>query len=264
MLSLEASLIRQSSSQLPPIEEKELPVGRANESSFKANTRTEKKRRNFWWYIYWIFLPLGLVGGPLGLADLFSAVIRWHGWIGFAVAFWDERVSQPFGAVLKEVFQWVHLPSPPEAVVDYLTLSILFLVSIARAVVHMRAYVDDLGDDDTFILGFVMVPTAIVAWPLVLVGMVGSILYAIAEIMRLAISTMFDRLISLLPASAKWSFWKGSKPGAHEQGTAEKAKQSSEYFDTLLRILAMFVLALAPFLLFLGLWWVNSLSEPTF
>ncbi len=64
---------------------------------------------------------------------MLAGLIEWHGVFGFVVTFWDQSVSAPFGKVLAAMFAWVNLPRPPEILVDYLTLGILFFAGSMRS-----------------------------------------------------------------------------------------------------------------------------------
>ena len=91
-----------------------------------------RKRRTLWWWFTAIVTPLGIVGGPLALADMLSGVIQWNGWIGFATAYWDLYVSEPFGVVIQYVAQLFGIASVPPFVSDYLALGVLYVAAGIR------------------------------------------------------------------------------------------------------------------------------------
>ncbi|HPI47605.1 MAG TPA: hypothetical protein PLH23_05005 [Hyphomonadaceae bacterium] len=86
----------------------------------------------WWWFVFWILAPLGVLGGPLAIADLFAGVIEWHGWVGYLVSFWDENVSQPFGAVFGAIADFLHVPRFTEEFVDYIALGTLCITGMLR------------------------------------------------------------------------------------------------------------------------------------
>ncbi len=85
------------------------------------------------WWLVAIFAPVGIIGGPVALADLFAGIIRWRGPIPYLLAFWDENIGTPFAQLLAFIASLIHLPSPTEVISDYLTLSILLISSVVRA-----------------------------------------------------------------------------------------------------------------------------------
>jgi hypothetical protein len=178
------------------------------------------KDRGLLWWITAILAPVGVVGGPLAIADLVSGVIEWHGWIGFLVSFWEEKVSGPFGAVFGVIFDLLRLPRLSEAFVDYLTIGVLASSSFFRAATLFYPFDQlNLGSAQRFksivipIFIAVSLPLWAVLWPIL----------------------VFSILVTCI--GAYWS-----------TATTEERKIAS----------AVLVYSLAPFAIFALLWALNT------
>lgn len=120
----------------------------ASEKKVTDRPSTGAQRRSFWWWLGAVLAPLGILGGPVAMADLFSGLIEWRGPIGFLVSYWDRAISEPF----HRIFQFVVDSIPwdlsfPAWFSDYVALGILLVTSLYRALFLIVAYFPTLKSD---------------------------------------------------------------------------------------------------------------------
>ena len=78
--------------------------------------------------------PVGIIGGPLTIANMLSGIIEWQGIPQYLVNWWEIAVSEPMGRILGWLFGLVSLPQPPRFVADYLTLGLIYATTVFRTV----------------------------------------------------------------------------------------------------------------------------------
>lgn len=110
---------------------KSLPLKLANQIGLPHPR--EGGSRGIGWWLLAILTPIGVIGGPLVIANVLADVIEWHGPWGAAIQYWDDSVGAAFSTLFGWLAQSLHLPAPPWWLTDYLSLAILFQFSILRA-----------------------------------------------------------------------------------------------------------------------------------
>ncbi|MDC7696163.1 hypothetical protein PQU94_17950 [Asticcacaulis sp. DXS10W] len=130
----------------------------------------QKKRGILGWATL-AMTPLGILAGPISIASMVSHLIEWHGPAGYIVNFWKEEIRPPFRAsiewLLSLVEPWLHIPKPPDALVDYIIVSLLLTSCYLRA-----TYLVPKNDLRHTILNSLMY---LMFWPLVAMGVIISI-----------------------------------------------------------------------------------------
>ena len=103
----------------------------------------DTEKRSIWWWLGAVLTPLGIIGGPVELANLFSGLIEWHGPIGFVVEFWRNNIALPFHSILQylvdSILTVIHFPrfQLPWWISDYIVLGILSFSSYARSIIFL-------------------------------------------------------------------------------------------------------------------------------
>lgn len=174
----------------------------------EATAGTPAKKHTIGWWLAAIIAPIGIVGGPIAIADMVAGAIQWNGWIGYLVAFWDENVSKSFGVVLNFVASIIRIPALNELTVDYITLGILLFGGFVRAIellplpgtprVRQRTLGEKLGLAVIWIAG----PLAVIAfWPFYIFTISAFfIAYAIHAIAKKKKKTILpDGLLEMAP-----------------------------------------------------------------
>jgi hypothetical protein len=93
--------------------------------------------RGAWWWFMAILAPIGILGGPIAIAEMFSELIYWKSPIQYIVQWWGVHISEPF----HRIFEWfaqlaglnLPLPSWTKWVTDYVVLGLLFFGNEVRA-----------------------------------------------------------------------------------------------------------------------------------
>jgi hypothetical protein len=122
--------------------------------------------RGILWWLGVILAPIGILGGPIELANMTSGLIQWNGPVGYLVHFWSENISVHFANVFGLITNVFHIPPLSDLVVSYLTLGILLLTSMLRAISLMRIKLPSL-------MLWLVLPTAILSWPIVFLQLDG-------------------------------------------------------------------------------------------
>lgn len=91
------------------------------------------QKRGFWWWATAVLAPVGVFGGPVGIAAMFQGVIQWHGVVAYVVHFWSTNISPPFEFVCAWVSNVLGLRKPPRWVVNYLIVGLLYVASYIRS-----------------------------------------------------------------------------------------------------------------------------------
>lgn len=181
-------------------------------------------QRGILWWFSAITAPIGILGGPIAIADMFAGVIEWKGWVGYFATYWGEHISHPFGVLLHAFAQRFSIPSPPEYLVDYLTLGVLFAASHIRSVMMVLSPVAE-NRFGMSLLAVVVAPLVVLIWPL---SLLGALVFPVM---------------------------------AHDMGRRAQRAKTDQIRDYALRtrkaMYAHFVLLLAPFALFLVLFVLN-------
>ncbi|MBL8545068.1 MAG: hypothetical protein JNL81_01315 [Hyphomonadaceae bacterium] len=131
-----------------------------------ASQPASTANRGFLWWLSVILAPIGLFGGPIEIANMVSGVVEWHGPIGYLVNFWSENISVHFANVFGLITNVFHIRPLSDIVVSYLTLGVLFISSMLRAIALMQIKLPPL-------MLWLVLPTAIFAWPAVFLQLDG-------------------------------------------------------------------------------------------
>ncbi|WP_156767863.1 hypothetical protein [Candidatus Viadribacter manganicus] len=130
-----------------------------------ATAQDTEPRRSLWWWLLTITAPIGIIGGPLGIADMLSGLIEWHGPVGFLVSYWDRIISDPLHNVLHYVAAFIPaLRFLDGFALDYLTLGVLQYSAFARSLSILRPHQPGPIPLDHELLTAAIV---ILGWPLV-------------------------------------------------------------------------------------------------
>jgi len=122
--------------------------------------------RGFLWWLSVILAPIGILGGPIELANMTSGLVEWDGPVGYLVNFWSENISVHFANVFGLITNFLHIRPLSDIVVSYLTLGILLITSMLRAITLMQIKLPPL-------MLWLVLPTAIFAWPVVFLQLDG-------------------------------------------------------------------------------------------
>jgi hypothetical protein len=125
-----------------------------------------KKRRTWFWWLAAITAPLGILGGPIAIAEMFAGTIKWHGPAGFLVAFWDEKVSAPFHAVFAWMAGLIGVPPFKEFYVDYFVVSLLAAGTFFRALTMWDVFAES-SFNPSWKLTLLLFAAAIFFWPVI-------------------------------------------------------------------------------------------------
>lgn len=79
------------------------------------------------------FSTLGIIGGPLALASIFSGLIEWRGPVLWLVSFWSDNVTQTFATILTAFVRPFGITSIPYWLADYVGLGILVSISALKS-----------------------------------------------------------------------------------------------------------------------------------
>jgi hypothetical protein len=109
----------------------------------RAGGVSAAKQRGLVWWVTTILAPIGVLGGPITIASITSAMVAWHGPVGYLVHFWSENIGAPFATMFALIAQWVRLPAPPSWLTDYLTLGVILAGGNMRAAAIGRPYLRD-------------------------------------------------------------------------------------------------------------------------
>jgi hypothetical protein len=198
----------------------------------------ESQKRSFLWWVSAVLAPVGVIGGPLAIADMLAGAIEWNGWIGYTVAWWDENVGTPFGQVISALFAAWGWPELSETETGYLIIGILLSSSMMRAFVVLslpsilheirenRGVINRLENIVFLILWPVLPIMHIAIWPLTTAALFAS---SFRSIFRVLVRKRLD-----------------PDPEIHEYELSN---------------LKVDWLTLAPFTVFLSLWAINLVAS---
>ncbi len=162
----------------------------------EAHTIRPTDRGVIWWLSV-ILAPIGLFGGPIEIANMVSGMVEWHGPIGYLVHFWSENISVHFANVFGLITSFFHIPPLSDFVVSYLTLGVLLIASMLRAMSLMRIKLPPL-------MLWLVLPTAIISWPVVFLQLDG-LLHKGSRGATLLILAPFLLFLVLFAINAVWA-----------------------------------------------------------
>lgn len=89
--------------------------------------------RAIWKALVYALRSLGVMGGPLALANLLVEKSVWNSPYDWAVNFWDEKVSGPIKALLQMPLRYLDVWEVPDWIADYVALGILVAAASFRS-----------------------------------------------------------------------------------------------------------------------------------
>lgn len=97
--------------------------------------RASEHKRDFWWWLTAILAPIGILGGPIAIAEMLNGFIEWHGPIGYVVSWWGAHISVPFHGIFVWLAGLLSIDLPPwtKWITDYVALGILLSWNFLRA-----------------------------------------------------------------------------------------------------------------------------------
>jgi hypothetical protein len=210
-------------------------------------------RRSLLWWISTTLAPVGIIGGPLEIANMLAGIIEWHGPIAYIVQYWDSTFGKTFATLFNWLAAIAGLPDLPAWLSDYLTLGALFSISLIRAITLLQ---EGTTPHDDRMLGRLN--------PLVRLPMLGLILLTVIAALVIVWPFHVIAVLLLLSYHIRVRHLR-EDPSTVFGWLVMKAQNSLELYadftDTLKseKFGVQLLLTLLPFVLFFVIWAVNAL-----
>lgn len=199
--------------------------------------------RGIWWWLAFALAPLGVIGGAIEIVSIFSGVIEWHGWIGYVEEFWTENIGSKFDTLFRAIASILTLPTPPEWLLNYLTLGVLFVSAGARAAYTLT----DTREDESNIA----VPHRKARLIEVPMNVLGGLIGLAALVLLVVFYVLIWPLLFIMTLGA--TFMRLPSPDRNYF-----LRRHAEFGLPVMKVGALLVLS--PFAIFLALWGLNYLS----